>query len=287
MNLWWSSAYCKNTIPGLPRIRCVGRSLHADPRYHLTSRHREKDQFSVFQYTLSGYGMFADAGGCYEVPAGSGFLCMANAPGIRYYYPRESKQPWEFIFVTWYGLEETVRHLTKQRPVFKLSESHSLIQELLSWERYQNAQVGLSSGAASRLANHVVSSLVDSSDLPQVKVASLSDQFLNIIQDESLLDLQVEEAAQRLQVSREHLSRIVKRETGLSASEHLQRRRIQAACVHMMSHTRTLKEIAELCGFHDSSHFAKQFKRFVGMTPRKYRQAAIVENDWEHPVYSG
>jgi len=42
----------------------------------------------------------------------------------------------------------------------------------------------------------------------------------------------------------------------------------------MISSTdRNLTDIAVDCGFYDSSHFYRVFKKFTGYTPKKYRAA--------------
>ena len=38
---------------------------------------------------------------------------------------------------------------------------------------------------------------------------------------------------------------------------------------------RTVKEIVEMCGFRDESHFVRDFKKIYGMTPTEYRKGTV------------
>ena len=47
--------------------------------------------------------------------------------------------------------------------------------------------------------------------------------------------------------------------------------RIECASSMLASSDMTVAEIAQHCGYNDSSFFIKQFRRYKGTTPRRYR----------------
>lgn len=55
--------------------------------------------------------------------------------------------------------------------------------------------------------------------------------------------------------------------------KYLTRIRINAACSLLTRTDLDLATIALRCGFHDASHFVKQFKKQMGQTPGEYRSA--------------
>lgn len=53
--------------------------------------------------------------------------------------------------------------------------------------------------------------------------------------------------------------------------EYLNSYRMERACIFLINTNNSITEIAYQCGFNDSSYFVKVFKKYKGMTPKKYR----------------
>jgi AraC family transcriptional regulator len=58
-----------------------------------------------------------------------------------------------------------------------------------------------------------------------------------------------------------------------SVGEFIRQVRIESACHAMRSEDLSLSEVALASGFADQAHFARTFKRVVGMTPGQFREA--------------
>jgi AraC family cel operon transcriptional repressor len=71
--------------------------------------------------------------------------------------------------------------------------------------------------------------------------------------------------------SREHISRELKRHTGVSPVELLAKDRTDYAASLLQSTSMELHDIAAECGFQNLSYFFATFKKYYGTTPRKYR----------------
>ncbi|TVR54899.1 MAG: AraC family transcriptional regulator [Puniceicoccaceae bacterium] len=75
-----------------------------------------------------------------------------------------------------------------------------------------------------------------------------------------------------LGVSRDHLARIFRRETGRSPMAYFQQRRIQIAARRLLETRQSATDIAHELGFADSAHFSHAFHRRLGLSPRDYRK---------------
>lgn len=80
------------------------------------------------------------------------------------------------------------------------------------------------------------------------------------------------ELALLMHVSPDHLTRIVKKETGVPLSEWIQQKRMEMAKEFLTQTSLPISEIAQRVGYQHFSHFSETFKRFTGSTPYQFRQ---------------
>ncbi|MEJ8306124.1 AraC family transcriptional regulator [Saccharibacillus sacchari] len=83
--------------------------------------------------------------------------------------------------------------------------------------------------------------------------------------------------ADSVHVSASSLSRLFRKQEGVSPQEYLIRKRISAAKELLQSTNATLREIASHCGFSDEFHLIKTFKGALRMTPGDYRKLRSTE----------
>ena len=113
--------------------------------------------------------------------------------------------------------------------------------------------------------------LVD--DLTEQSQVEIVDQVKQIIAENiSLGNLQREELANMVHISPGYLSRIFKKETGLSLSDYIIQKRISVAKQLLVKTNLPITTIAERIGLSYASYFTKLFKEKVNMTPQEYRQ---------------
>lgn len=80
--------------------------------------------------------------------------------------------------------------------------------------------------------------------------------------------------AERMNLSANYLSDMLRKHTGKSASEHVQLKLIDTAKDRLLYHSeKTVNEIAYELGFEYPQYFCRLFKKRVGMTPNEYRAA--------------
>lgn len=85
-------------------------------------------------------------------------------------------------------------------------------------------------------------------------------------------DLDLERAAVAVRLSRYHLTRILKRETGFSFAHHIRVVRIAQAMELFRTTTLSVKEVAARVGYSNTNVLDRNFKRVHGVTPSAYRQ---------------
>ncbi len=98
----------------------------------------------------------------------------------------------------------------------------------------------------------------------------LDNYFINTEAPQSGLPT-VKYCAEKLNLSPNYMSDLIKRETGRSAQEHIQTLIIERAKTELSVSTASVAEIAYSLGFEYPQYFSRQFKKRVGMTPNEYR----------------
>lgn len=99
-----------------------------------------------------------------------------------------------------------------------------------------------------------------------------------IVESRFLERLSLSAIAAEVGVHYVHLSREFRKYNRCTVGDLIRRRRVQHAS-HLLAHTRTpLSEIALVCGFSDQSHLSFLFKRYMGMSPSKFRIVAGMDS---------
>lgn len=68
-----------------------------------------------------------------------------------------------------------------------------------------------------------------------------------------------------------HISREIKKATGMSLKAYLIDLKIKTASNMLSSTDKSITQIASECGFSDAAYFTKIFKRYKNLTPKEYR----------------
>ncbi len=80
-------------------------------------------------------------------------------------------------------------------------------------------------------------------------------------------DLSVALLAEEACVTPNHLSRVFKRELGISPLDYLLARRLEHASKLLRGSVMTVREIAFACGFHDPNYFIRVYRKRTGAPP--------------------
>ena len=85
-------------------------------------------------------------------------------------------------------------------------------------------------------------------------------------------DLSVEGIASMLQVTPQHLNRIMQKNSGFSLRTSIIRKRLEKAADFFLNTEYSVVEVAELTGWNSPSYFSLVFKKTYGMSPNAYRK---------------
>jgi AraC family transcriptional regulator len=72
-----------------------------------------------------------------------------------------------------------------------------------------------------------------------------------------------------------HLARVFRRQHGMSMGAFARRLKVEAACAALARPHESLADIALALGFADQSHFTRTFRAATGLTPGRFRAAAL------------
>ena len=78
--------------------------------------------------------------------------------------------------------------------------------------------------------------------------------------------------ADSVNISEDYLTRIFKKDMGISPWDYLNRYRIQLAMTLLRTSGKTINEVASETGFQDQAYFCRVFKKIVGVAPGKVRR---------------
>jgi transcriptional regulator GlxA family with amidase domain len=106
-------------------------------------------------------------------------------------------------------------------------------------------------------------------DAPTTHRSSNILEFINARYSDPEIDL--ERAAVAVSLSRFHLTRVLKRETGFGFSHHLRAVRVARAGELILTGRLSVKEVAALVGYSSTNALDRNFSRVYGVTPTAYR----------------
>ena len=107
------------------------------------------------------------------------------------------------------------------------------------------------------------------------KVSQLK-QALRLIEENYAAPLTLEQLSAAAGMSPKYFCRFFQEMTQHTPIEYLNIYRIERACYQLIATDRSVTEIAFSCGYNDLSYFIKTFKRYKGVTPKRYLTAGVV-----------
>lgn len=87
----------------------------------------------------------------------------------------------------------------------------------------------------------------------------------------------VKELAEHVDLNQSYLSRLFKKETGVSVSDYIRQLKIDAAKNMLVYSDFSPSQIASILAFPDQSYFTEVFHKLVGVTPKKYQSMHLRE----------
>lgn len=85
--------------------------------------------------------------------------------------------------------------------------------------------------------------------------------------------LSLDDMAHHARLSKSHFLRLFKEQTGYSPVDYFIHLKLQHACMLLSVTHQTIREISLAVGYDDQYYFSRIFKKVVGVSPSKYREA--------------
>lgn len=100
---------------------------------------------------------------------------------------------------------------------------------------------------------------------------TLVRQFQKSIEQQLSFRWSVAQHAEALCVTSTHLNRVVKKATGMTASQRIAQATMERAKALLMHTNRSVAEVAFALGYDDPPHFSRRFRSWTGHAPRDWR----------------
>jgi two-component system, response regulator YesN len=175
-----------------------------------------------------------------------------------------------------YVFEDDTETLLALAPGFS-AESLSALAERI--ERRATEQVYQAPSLATRIVPDPLASLGDAYEELCAELADGDSSEAFVVLARNFIDkhywnpdLCLEDAAAELQISPGYLSRLMKRETGFSFVEYLNRIRVKKATILMSDPAAKAFEVAERVGYRSQHYFSRAFKKVTGTSPTDHRK---------------
>jgi two-component system response regulator YesN len=91
-----------------------------------------------------------------------------------------------------------------------------------------------------------------------------------LIEKHGVAKVTIQFLADEIHLSSGHLSRVFRRNTGMTLEVFLIRQRVDLAKRTLLDPRLNIAEVAERCGFCNPAYFASVFKKYVNCTPREF-----------------
>jgi len=110
-------------------------------------------------------------------------------------------------------------------------------------------------------------------DLQEIKHTDAIYKAIQFIYKYYYRRLSLEEVSSEVYLSPPYFSKIFRHEVGITFKTYLNKVRIEKSKVLLRNRNIQLIDVAGMVGYEDQSYFTKVFKRFVGLSPGKYRDS--------------
>lgn len=244
----------------------------------------EPIDYYLIHYILEGEGLFFINDEVHHLKAREGFLIPPNTKNN--YYPLVGN-PWSY---RWIGFNGSLckKHFQKcglltdsatgmENFTFKCENKNKMDKLFANVYYYSSNHKYL---AALGESYHILDLLIDKYQEDLRQHMSDSERYVQhaikyINSSYFISDLTIEQVAQVVRIQRSYLFRLFKKYLNISPKTYLIQARLNKSTELLRKSSNTIEEIAYLVGFSNPHHFSRQFSKYKGLSPSKYRSQFI------------
>lgn len=243
----------------------------------------------LLHYVLAGTGVFTSGGSTWHLRAGDGFLII---PGVISSYKASQEEPWEYCWIGFDGRDakNTLNScgINAENPVFSAG---ALLERTEKEPGEEPDKADMAIGKVLLSIDHMLHEEPENvylhlsllyrffALLQPVSAAGNRDstgylqKAIDYIQNNYAYDIKIRDVARYVGIDRTYLYKLFCQEIGTSPQQYLISYRLSVAKQMLTSTSLRVSEIANSCGFVDSTSFCHQFRSQFLMTPSQFRKA--------------
>ena len=281
MEKWGVDFQVYGAVEGFPYPKHLKMEVQDSPSYHCEGRLRPSSDATLFVHTLSGRGLFSVGSKECVLTAGTAFLVKSSDPKIAWRFPKGSKMPWSFVWISMFGESASTMSngmIAKHGHVYQLGNDNPLVAKLLSYSSFNRIIHSLSPREGADIVLNVLCALASIFETSTV----YSNETLIVRQAQEMILMRLEsgvtvaEIAEEFKYSREHFSRLFKEETGGTPKTYIAKQRLLRACRLLKESRLSCKEIADRLGYENATNFSRAFKTALNLSPREFRTSSAM-----------
>lgn len=257
----------------------AGHEDARSPAYRWDGLERTDGPLLLFQYTVSGEGVYESENRTFRIGAGQAFLAEIPGPH-RYYYPPEGKEPWEFYFLL-FRPQLILPHWRKFRR--EAGEAPYLPMDCAP---VRLLRMIVADAGAGRISDPLIASscvyqfATELARLPAASLRNRENWPENVRRAAEFIELNyarmisIDQLSEHVSLSKYHLIRRFSACTGMTPVAYLTRIRTEQAMELLRGTQLGLEAIAERVGYSSGSYFIKAFRNVTGLTPGEFRSGS-------------
>lgn len=238
------------------------------------------DYFLV-HWIVSGQGSYTCRGKSYSLSAGQ---CFFIFPGELESYEADRHDPWKYQWIAFAGSEASSllyeRNLTPDHPILTTHKQNRI--STLFYKTFQTLQKAEPGSAieADGYFRLILGCLQTSAGLhlspEKGSIASTEanqqlEKAIRWLTYQYAQPISLGQMSLSLGYHRTHLSKLFRQRTGYSPMQFLMKIRMERA-KQLLHQPLTIQQVASSVGFSDPLYFSKQFKKWFGIPPSKYKK---------------
>lgn len=231
----------------------------------------------VIHFVLSGSGTYFIRGKNYEIHEHTVFL---NPAEEKISYRPNSAHPWQYVWIEFSGIASKVlleeSGLTLENPVycpkdFEAIESllFNIVRESLNRKGKRNLSI---TADFMSIFDLIIGERASPEEAirPKFEKRGVEEALRYLEKNYAQSDISIETLAQSLYFNPTHLTKLFKKEMGVSMIQYVIDLRMKKACEMLSTHQYSISEIATHVGYSNQFYFSKVFRNYFKTSPSRY-----------------
>ncbi|MEG1312505.1 MAG: AraC family transcriptional regulator [Romboutsia sp.] len=105
------------------------------------------------------------------------------------------------------------------------------------------------------------------------------NSIIKFMNENYMTDISLDKISKNMYLSPVYISKLFKEEIGYSPINYLIKIRLDKSAKLLEDKSYTIKEVAKMVGYNDVYHYSKQFKKHYGITPSKFTNKSVSQNN--------